>query len=223
VPSSLPLDGGFRQTIAGCVEELKRVGRFDELCAKLIPCEGHDGYLMPVGDLHRDDHRLIADLARWREENYFVFPTQFPVTIEGTTRWLHKSIIENPDRLLFLVLDRCGHAMGHVGFTEYLNDQGEMEAENIVRGVKVGAPGLMSRAMRAMLGWARGLGGRRFHLRVFSDNQHAVDFYRQLGFKDDVLLPLRRHKEESSTIYRPVAEGDKDKPDKFFLQMIAEV
>jgi perosamine synthetase len=213
-------DPAFRQTFAAGVEQLKRIDRFDGLCARLIPCKGRNGYLMPVCDLHRDDPRLVAELARWREENYFAFPSQFPVTIEGTTRWLQKGILENPDRLLLLVLDRCGHAMGHVGLTEYGNDRSEVEIENIVRGVKDAAPGLMSRAMLAMLGWARDAGARHFHLRVFNDNPHAVNFYRRLGFRDDELLGLRKHVEGPSVIYRPLAEGDHEPPDKQFLRMV---
>ena len=201
------------------VNMLKRIRRFDQLCARLISCEEHEGYLMPVCDLHRGDARVVVWLARWREENAFAFPSQFPVTREGTARWLERNILGDEDRMLFLVLDRFGHAVGHVGCANHLNERPEMEIENVVRGVKDRTPGLMSRAVRAMLGWGRGLGVTRFHLRVFNDNEHAVWFYRRLGFRDDGLLPLRRHREGEKITYRPLAEGDTAVPDAHFLLM----
>lgn len=210
----------YRQAVITCVTQLKRLDRFDRACAHLLPCAAHDGYLLPVCDLHRDDAHLIGLLAQWREENSHAFPSQFPVTHAGTARWLNQGILDNPGRMLFLVCTRFGQPVGHVGVADYLNDAGSMEAENIVRGVTGTAPGLMTRAMQTLIAWARALGAHHLHLRVFSDNAHAVDFYRKLGFRDAGLIALRKHVEGPAVVYRPREPGDGATPDKHFLQMV---
>lgn len=210
----------YRQAVSACVTQLKRLDRFDRVCAYLLPCAAHDGYLLPVCDLHRDDDNLIGLLAQWRGENSRAFPSQFPVTHAGTARWLSQGLLDNPDRMLFLVCTRFGQPVGHVGVADFLNDDGRMEAENIVRGVTGTAPGLMTRAMQTLIAWARQLGARHLHLRVFSDNAHAVDFYRKLGFQDADLIPLRKHLEGPAVIYRPLDPSDAAAPDKHFLRMV---
>jgi len=200
---------------------LKETTQLDDLFVKSIPLAYDAGFLVPICELHLTDKELIAKLAQWRTENAFAYPTQFPVTIAGTTAWLRSGLLDVEDRILFLVLDRYGSPIGHLGFANALNDAGEMEIDNVVRGVKDGYPGIMSNAMEALLDWAEEIiGSRIIRLRVFSDNHHAIKFYRKLGFKDEHLLPLRRQEKGERIEYYPLAKDDFDAPDKYFLRMV---
>jgi perosamine synthetase len=119
------------------------------------------------------------------------------------------------------VLNRFGAPIGHMGLANAFQGDGSLEADNIVRGVKDGHKGMMSEGMRVMLDWAEEkLGPTEIFLRVFSDNAHAVDFYRRLGFVDDVLLPLRRHVNGEIISYLPPNPNDTAAPDKHFLRMV---
>ncbi|MBU0640353.1 MAG: GNAT family N-acetyltransferase [Planctomycetes bacterium] len=199
---------------------LKRTTQLHDLFAKSIPLADEQGVLVPVCELHVDDEGLIATLASWREENAFAYPTQFPVTRDGTRTWLRKRLLDTEDRLLFLILDRHGKPVGHLGYASAINDQGEMEIDNVVRGVKDGYRGIMGRAMQAVLEWAeQTIGPRQIFLRVFSDNQRAVEFYHRLGFRDGQLTPLRKHVDGETISYKPLEEGDTAPPDKQFLRM----
>lgn len=214
----------FKQAVRKNFSFLKHTSRLDDLWAKSIPLDRDNGYLIPVCELHTTDANLIAKLARWRAENTVAYPSQFPVTIEGTANWLRSRLLDAEDRLLFLVLDKHGDAIGHLGYASSVNDQCEMEIDNVVRGVKdtkVIQPGIMSLAMISVLSWAEKLiGPQQIYLRVFSDNEHAINFYRKLGFKDDAMLPLRKHVEGNAFYYRPVTQDDSAEPDKHFLKMI---
>src|SRR5258707_13683609 len=75
---------GVRQTFAF----LKQTVKQDELYVRSIIMPDGFGYLLPVCELHADDVSLIDLLARWRQENSSAYPTQFPVTIAGTSSWL---------------------------------------------------------------------------------------------------------------------------------------
>jgi len=210
----------FQQAVRKSFAFLKSTARLDDLFAKSMPL-GDAGYLVPVCELHCRDAQLIAKLTAWRAENAFAYPTQFRVTESGTAAWLRGKLLDVEDRILFLVLDRFGTPVGHLGFASAINPEGRMEIDNVVRGVRGAEPGIMAKATQALLDWAdQDFGPREIFLRVMSDNEHAVSFYRRLGFHDDGLTPLRRHSEGERVDYHPLTEADSAAPDKYFLRMV---
>ncbi len=210
----------YKQAVRKNFSFLKQTTRLDDLFAKSITLTHSEGFLAPVCELHATDDGLIAKLAQWRAENAFAYPTQFPVTIAGTTSWIRSKLLDVEGRILFLILDKHGNAIGHLGLVNAINDEGEVEIDNVVRGVKDAQPGIMSSAMEALLNWVEEtIGPRVIYLRVLKDNHHAIKFYHELGFKDDQLVPLRRHEEGERVEYRPLAEDDYNEPDKYFLRM----
>lgn len=211
----------YNETIKKTSIFLKETVSFDDLLAKSVPLTEQQGFLVPVCELHTTDEGLIEQFALWRSENAFAYPSQFPVTIQGTKDWLRSRLLDVQDRLLFLVLDRYGKPIGHLGFANAMNEVAEIEVDNILRGVKNVAPGIMSSAMKALLNWIEEtLGPRSIYLKVFSDNDHAIRFYHNLGFKDDYLIPLRRYEDGESICYRLLAEDDHNPVDKYWLRMV---
>ena len=75
-----------------------------------------------------------ALLAKWREKANPFFPSQFPVTLEGTHRWLVKGLLETADRILFWVKTADGRPVGHVGLFRFDFENKSVEVDNIVRG-----------------------------------------------------------------------------------------
>lgn len=183
-----------------------------------IPLRG-GGTLVPITDAHREDRPLIELLAHWRDTHADAFPTQFPVTLEGTARWLSAAILDNPDRILFLVAGADGQPIGHVGLGELTHDPRQAEAENIVRGVEEQAPGIMTSSMRALHEWAGAHCVERLSLRVFRDNVRAVSFYTRLGYQAETSIPLRRRVQGATVSFSPVGESDATPPDRWFLCM----
>lgn len=210
----------YKQSVQKAFSFLKQTSRLDDLFAKAVPLVGDAGYLIPVCQLHLDDQSLIQLLSKWRRENSFAYPSQFQVTESGTASWLQSKVLAVEDRMLFVVADRHGRPIGHLGFANGLNEDMAIEIDNVVRGVKSVAPGIMSNAMKSLIEWAdENLGARVFYLRVFQDNVHAIKFYRNLGFVDGALLPLRRWEEGGGVFFRPVTDDDTAAPDKYFLRM----
>ncbi len=199
---------------------LKRTDRLDDLMAKAVALPDGRGHLVPVCDLHDGDDALIARFAAWREANAAAFPSRFPVTLDGTASWLRAKVLDVEDRLLFLVVDRRGYPVGHMGFANAVNDAMAMEIDNVVRGVPGAEPGLMGLALTAMLDWAEEMfRPRSVLLRVLSDNEHAIDFYRRLGFRDDGAIPLRLHRQGGGQFLHAVEDDDLAPADAHFLRM----
>jgi perosamine synthetase len=199
---------------------LKRTSRLDDLMAKAVALPEGRGYLVPVCDLYDGDDILIAQFAAWREANALAFPSRFPVNHAGTASWLRAKVLDVDDRLLFLIVDRCGHLVGHMGFANTINDAMTLEVDNVVRGVAGAEPGLMGEALAAMVDWAEEMfRPRSVFLRVLSDNSHAINFYTRLGFQADGLIPLRRRREGAGEFLHEVENGDVAPPDAHFLRM----
>ena len=200
---------------------MKKTKNLDDLFSKSIKLINDAGFLLPLCELHKDDNKLIETFAQWRKENYFAYPTRFPVTFEGTAKWLQESVLATEDRILFLVLNRQGKPVGHMGFANAINDACRIEADNIVRGDKEGNRGIMSLALQALLNWAEDtLWPEEIFLRVLDDNPHAIQFYEKLGFNRNIILPLRRKVDGETESFIPVAADDNAPADKNFIRMV---
>lgn len=210
----------YKSALRSTFAFLKATRRFDELLVRSIRLPEDGGYLVPVCEIHASDPSAIERLSDWRAAAASAFPTQFQVTHERTAAWLRDRLINVEDRILFFVLDPVGHPIGHLGFANGLNDEADLEVDNVVRGVAGSSPGAMRSAMRALLQWAREtIGPASFSLRVFSDNERAIQFYRDVGFVDCDLVPLRRQEERGTVTFEPIqAAGDAD-ADRYFLRM----
>ncbi len=199
---------------------LKNSRRIDELAAKsLFLNEGE--CLVPIGEIHRNDETLLERMKQWREEHADTFPTRFPVTREGTRNWLSSQVLDNPSRILFLLTDPTFHALGHLGYANVLNDEMSVEIDNVMRGVPNVRPGLMARAMIALMEWVRiELGPERIFLRVLADNSRARRFYERLGFSVEKETPLFRHESGSTVSFLPHPANEDQKPENAFIHMV---
>lgn len=197
---------------------LKQETAFHEAVAKGILLPKSSGILIPINYTYTEDDCLISLLAKWREENYFAYSAKFKVTFEGTKKWLKEQVLDNPSRLLFLVIDQYGRWIGHLGLGDCLNDERSIMLDNILRGDKLHARGIMSEAVIELSEWARKMFmPARIYLKVLDDNLHAIDFYKKLGFIEEHRIPLKRHEREDGYAY---IETTDTAADRYFVEMI---
>lgn len=165
--------------------------RPDELMIPIYQ-QGHVvGRLRPIhGNFTSEEIRLLVE---WRNQNREAFFSWFTATEEGTEKWLREQILAREDRILFFIetLDRV--PFGHIGLTNFDYSIKACEIDNVLRGkpgfVKKG----MSIALQALINWVFAvLGANSVYLRVFSDNQRALEFYTRSGFEIVKRVPFRR-------------------------------
>jgi perosamine synthetase len=210
----------YRQAVERNFAFLKGTAELHDLWAKAIPLQENAGYLLPICELHRSDSQLINTLARWREENAHVYPTRFPVTIEGTESWLKDRLLDVPDRILFLIVDKTGYPIGHVGFASALNDQGLMELDNLLRGSLRGHREIVRFAIEALLDWAQNtIAPNGFYLRVLGSLKNVIKLNQRNGFVETERIPLRKKVSGEVMSLVPLESGDTCEPDDVFIRM----
>ncbi len=208
----------FLKSIESEFEFLKQEASFSGAVAKSIILPKSLGVLLPINYAHSQDDYLISLLARWREENYFAYPTRFEVTFDGTRKWLNEQVLDNPSRLLFLVVDQQGKWIGHVGLANCLNDDRFIMLDNIVRGDREHSPGIMSEAVLELTEWVRrAFMPGKIYLKVLDTNSHAINFYERLGFVENHRIPLKRQERKDGYSY---IESTSSAIDCYFIEMV---
>jgi len=140
------------------------------------------GYLVPIGKFFAGNVNLIEKLSAWRNAHQYAYPSRFTVTTEGTAKWLRSAVIENQDRLLFLIQSDDGEYIGHIGVLKL--DEHRCELDNVLRGESK-SPGLISKALFELEQFCyEELGLEQFELRVLASNAHAVNFYLNRGYQE---------------------------------------
>jgi Acetyltransferase (GNAT) domain len=138
------------------------------------------GYLAPIGSFFEGNKTLIKDMGRWRADHQYAYPSRFEVTDAGTEKWLKATVIENENRLLFLIQNEAGKSIGHIGLL--CLDGTRVEIDNVLRG-ESDSPGIVSASLAELEKFAyEELGLENLELRVLESNSHAVEFYLKLGY-----------------------------------------
>ncbi|HPI41070.1 MAG TPA: aminotransferase class I/II-fold pyridoxal phosphate-dependent enzyme [Pseudobdellovibrionaceae bacterium] len=196
----------------------------DALYVKSISLKDNMGFLVPVPKLHLENQELIELLTVWRNENKHVYPSQFTATPESTKSWLKTRLLETPDRMLFLIYNKVGKLVGHIGYANVLLGVKEnkclLEIDNVIRGIKEIEPGIMSNAMNSLIDWANEkLLPDEIYLRVFSDNKHAIDFYLKNSFIKNNLIPLYKETRTDGVYFSEEPKSSNLKPEAEFQKM----
>jgi perosamine synthetase len=137
----------------------------------------------------QENARIIHLLTKWRKKHEKWFLAQFPVTDARTKKWFRERLMDDSDRLLFMISVR-GTYIGHVGLNRFDFCHETCEIDNIVRG-EGGYPGIMESAIKTMMRWGRKkLKIKGYTLSTSSDNERALRLYKRLGFVVTKQMPL---------------------------------
>jgi len=114
-----------------------------------------------------------------REKSREMYFSRFPPSLESLRNYLITGPIENPNQILFLIINQSGGLCGHVGLK--MNPHGGLDLDNVLR-ISSGSPGFMEASLSEVFIWAgEELGVMEFTGQVISSNTKALDFYSKLG------------------------------------------
>ncbi|MCX5694155.1 MAG: GNAT family N-acetyltransferase [Candidatus Omnitrophica bacterium] len=161
---------------------------------------------------------LMDLLGKWRKENEQWYLSQFPVSVERTTKWFMGKLTEVPDRLLFII-KVSSKFIGHVGLFRFDFDNLTCEIDNILRG-EGNYPGIMAASIKGMMAWAKSnLGLRGFTLKVLSDNPRAIKLYQKIGYREVTRIPLIQVDGQDGLEWIEAAQDYKGQAQRYYLVM----
>ena len=100
---------------------LKNTDKLDDLFAKSIKIDKATCYLIPLCLVHKADDALISKLKTLHRENHIAYPKRLPVSAEGIINWIAE-LMAARDKIIFLILDRYGRPVGHIGLLNQATD-----------------------------------------------------------------------------------------------------
>jgi L-amino acid N-acyltransferase YncA len=173
------------------------------------------GHLDPVTRAALADDDLIQKLTHWRNVASRYFFTQFTATCDRTRDWLEKVVLNDSNRLLFIIHSKTG-PVGQHGFKGLSPDSAELD--NLIRGEMGGHPRLIHYAEIALVRWLFAVLDIKLILAyVLSDNHRALDLHREVGFRATEVFPL--HKTETDgEIHLVRGKSGSPSPDGLYTQ-----
>jgi RimJ/RimL family protein N-acetyltransferase len=179
-------------------------------------------YLRPITSNYLETiPDCVTLMSRWRVENPTIGTGVFTVTRERTKRWLDNFVVNNSNRIVFLIVDFTGTYLGHIGYAAFQHDTQTAEIDSVLRGEKNVIPGLMHFCMNAMIKWGRQvLMLKEISLKVFSDNTHAIGFYERCGFMKDILIPLVKVVLPDEEKWEISPDANLKNAERYYLKMI---
>jgi len=172
--------------------------------------------LVPICRFNMGSQEVISKLTMWRNEHQDTFPSRFLATDEGTRTWIESHLVENPDRMLFLVVDLEMRIVAHVGAAVHENAPG-FELDSVMKGSQDLPPGFMVTVTSALHGFLN----KEFmidelRLKVLLSNTRAVKFYEKLGYVELERTGLRWDGEHGAS---NLVESDRALPHDSYVAM----
>lgn len=146
----------------------------------------------------------------------YSFGSKFEPNKKRTEKWLKEQIIENKNRILFLILYN-NKKIGHIGLCNFNKSKNSGEIDNVLRGSKIGSHNIMEIA----LGCIFQLGFEHFKLskiwlKVFSDNYKAINLYERVGLLTINSIPIKRFFVKDGWNWRETKLRKNVIPERFF-------
>jgi len=186
---------------------------------KSIPIKMYDvhpsAFLIPADT----SQETVYLLTKWRKKYGDYFATKFEPTEKRTRKWLKEQVIENKDKILFLIILNK-QKVGHIGLFNYSENDNSAEIDNVLRGERKEYPGLMEKVMKSILNVGfKDLKLSKITLKVFSDNHKAIDLYKRGGMIEIERIPLKKIITQDGWKWEESHLPKNENPQKFFSLM----
>ena len=186
-----------------CTEKIRAAKNQDVF--SVIQIDQNKAILKPVDE----SDETISLLTNWRNQHVKSFFSYFQATDKRTKAWLRRDVIDNPNRILFMVFID-GKKIGHAGMCRYNKQTNSAEIDNFIRSDKSGFPGLMNEIEKGLLRWMfEELNLSKVQGWLFADNFWSNSLHQKCGFKITRKFPLKKTETEDGWMW----EEDKSNPD----------
>lgn len=130
-------------------------------------------------------------LYTWRKKYRNMFATDFHMSEKKTKNWIKKNILENPDRILFMIyVDN--KKIGNIGTALYDEKINSASLDNMMKDPNYTYPGIMTIVEKAYLKWMfDGLKLSKITGFLFSDNYKMMSIHKKCGWIILKVIPVK--------------------------------
>jgi len=163
-----------------------------------------------------DFHTWLEQMMNSRESNREMYFSRFPPSVDSLTSYLVNGPINNPNQVLFLIIDKSRKLHGHVGFK--IDKSESVEIDNLLR-TSNEFPGIIRFALGEILNYCtEEFGFLKYSLKVSSRNERAIKLYQEFGFEiQNVILLKTENLSNGITNLVPADNGISDCVEKMLI------
>ena len=131
-------------------------------------------------------------LTEWREKFKNMFATYFDINKERTKNWIRDSIIQNPDRILFIIYFN-GKKVGTIGTALYDRKTNSAHIDNLMKDPSCNYAPLIPLVEKIYLKWMfDGLKLSKIQGLLFRDNFPTLNLHLSCGFQVVETFPIKK-------------------------------
>jgi|TARA_B110000971_G_C20026648_1_gene509221 perosamine synthetase len=191
----------------------------DNLANKLVINRNH--YLLTLSKFYLNDEKLIEQLTYYRNKYKKFYPTQFKATFLSTKEWIKKLLVTD-NRIMFLLINKNNEISGIIGLSKPQKNYDVLEIDNVIRFKNCKEIDIFSQTLKELIRFIKNtLFIDSIQLKVMSNNERAIKFYKKNNFSKTYKIPLTKKKFKNKLIYieEPNVDLSKKINNTFFFLM----
>jgi len=167
------------------LEEIKKYGSIDFLKIKF----GSGEIILKLVDTSDETVSLLYSL---RKKYRKMFATDFEMTEDKTRNWIKNLILENPERILFIIYFD-NKKIGCIGNGGYEKKNNSSRLDNMMKDSLYNLPGVMTIVEKVYLKWMfDDLKLSKITGFLFSDNSRMMKIHKKCGWINLDVVPLKK-------------------------------
>ena len=158
-------------------------------------------------------------LTNWRIKYRDMFATDFVISEEKTKNWIKHDVLENPDKIVFLIYVE-NRKIGIISTSNYDENTNSCILDTILKEPTFFLPGLMTTVEKVYLKWMFDeLAISKITGFLFSDNKKMMDIHTKCGWIITDVVPIEKKSmnKNSEIIWQKVNSNSNNvKPKRYF-------
>jgi hypothetical protein len=147
--------------------------------------------IVPIGDWILESNQYLIQIVDLRNQNSQGYFYSDPVSLQSTREYFEKTVLPDPSRIWFLILDSESALLGHFGYSNFQPLARSVRLDSVakVTTAEVRMADVLKDSFSSFLPEFK---VRKIDLEVLCSNNKAVELYKKLGFRTEPESPISK-------------------------------
>jgi RimJ/RimL family protein N-acetyltransferase len=155
--------------------------------------------IVPVGSWILENNQYLKKIFELRNQNSQRYFYSDPVSLQSTREYFEKSVLPDPSRIWFVILDPDLVLLGHFGYSnfQHLTRSATLDSVAKARTAEVRMIDVLEDSFSSFL---PEFSIRKLNLEVLCSNKKAIELYEKLGFSTEPESRISRMGKQGATM-----------------------